>query len=58
LIRHARLRPALTVLSLPVAMIEASFRTPLVSPVGATPLTDSGMLAAGEAAIALAAIAV
>ena len=50
------MRPALPVLPLPVAMIEASFRTLLMSPVGTTPLTDSGLLAAGEAAIALAAI--
>src|SRR5215510_4932271 len=39
-------------------MIQASFRTLLMLPVGATPLTDSGLLAAGEAAIAPAAITV
>jgi len=50
------LRPALTVLPLPVAMIEPSFRTLLMSPVGATSLTESGLLAAGEATVALAAI--
>ena len=52
------MRPATAVLPLPVAMIEASFGTLLMSPVGTTPLTDSGLLAAGEAAITLAVIAV
>jgi hypothetical protein len=52
------LRPATAVLPLPVAMIEPSFGTLLMSPVGTTPLTDSGLLAAAEAAIALTAITV
>ena len=52
------MRPASAVLPLPVAMIELSFRAVLVSPVGAAPLPESGLLAAGEAAIALTAITV
>jgi hypothetical protein len=52
------LRLALAVLPLPVPMIEASFWTLLMSPVGAAPLPDSGLLPAVEAAIALAAITV
>ena len=50
------MRPALPVLPLPVAMIEASFGTLLMSPVGATPLTASGLLPAGEATVALVTI--
>jgi len=57
-IRHARLRAALTVLLLPVAMIEPSFRTLLVSAIGTTPLMEPGLLAAGKAAIALPAVTV
>jgi len=52
------LRPATAVLPLPVAMIEPPFRAVLVSPVGQAPLTATGLLAAGETAIALAAITV
>ena len=55
LIRHA---PALTVLPLPVPMIEPAFRTLLVAAIGAVPLTKPGLLAAGEAAITLSAITI
>jgi hypothetical protein len=58
LIRHARLAPALAVLSLPVAMIEPSLGTLLMAAIGATPLMEAGMMTAGEAAIALSAITV
>jgi len=44
------------VLPLPVAMIEPSFPTLLVSPIGAAPLLAPGLIAAREAAVALAAI--
>ena len=39
-------------------MIEPPFRAVLVSPVGQAPLTATGLLAAGETAIALSAITV
>jgi hypothetical protein len=50
------LRPASAVLPLPVAMIEPTFRTPLVSPIGAAPLPAPGLIAAGAAAVALSTI--
>jgi hypothetical protein len=58
LIRHARLRPALPVLALTVAMIPPSFRTVLVTAVGTAVLMESGLVAAGEAAIALTSVTV
>jgi hypothetical protein len=51
------LRPALTVLPLPVTMIEPPFWTLLVPAIGAAPLAEPGLIAAGGAAIALSAIA-
>jgi hypothetical protein len=39
-------------------MIEPSFRTLLVPAIGAAPLTEASLPAAGEAAIALSAVAV
>ena len=56
MIRHACLRAAPPILPLPVAMIESSFRTLLVSAIGATTLREPGLLAASEAAITLPAI--
>jgi hypothetical protein len=58
LIRHARLRPAVPILALPIAMVQLPFRTPLVKAVGAASLPESGFGAAGEATIALSAITV
>jgi hypothetical protein len=52
------LRAALPILTLPVAMIKPSFRTLLVSAIGATPLVQPGTIAAGAATIALSAITV
>jgi hypothetical protein len=52
------LRPALTVLPLPVAMIEPALWTLLVPAIGAAHLMDPGLIAASEAAVALAAITV
>jgi hypothetical protein len=49
---------ALAVRTLPVAMIEPAFRTPLVTAVGSTTLQALGFRAASRAAIALSAIAV
>ena len=43
---------------MPVAMIEPPFRTALVSLVGLPALTQPGVLATGEATVALAAITV
>jgi hypothetical protein len=61
LIRHARLKlsmaAAFAVSALPVAVIEPPFGTLLMPAVGAPPLLDSRLLAAGHAAIALPAIA-
>ena len=58
MIRHASLvHPAPPVLPLPVPVVQPSFRTVLVSAVGASPLTDSGLFPAGDAAVALAAVA-
>jgi hypothetical protein len=55
LIRHA---PSLTVLALPVAMIEPSFQALLVPPVGTPPLTPAGEFAALSAAITMPSITV
>lgn len=49
---------AFAVGTLPVAVIEPPFGTLLVSPIGAPTLLDSGLLTAGQAAIALTAVAV
>ena len=46
----------MTVLPLPVAMIEPTFRTLLMSPIGAAPLLASGLIAARAAAVALSTI--
>jgi hypothetical protein len=51
------LRPALTVRVLTVTMVVPPFPALLVPAIGATPLMESGLLAAGEAAIALSTIA-
>jgi hypothetical protein len=56
MIRHASLRPAPPVLALAVPMILPSLLTLLVAAIGATPLTEPGLPAASETAIALAAI--
>jgi len=58
LIRHARLRAALTIRPLPVAVIESPFRALLMSAVGAPPLLEPRLVTATEAAISLAAITV
>jgi hypothetical protein len=58
LIRHAHLRAALTILPLPVAVIESPFRALLMSAVGAPPVTKPRLLPATEAAVALTAITV
>jgi hypothetical protein len=58
LIRHARRGQVLPppVLTLPVAMIQQSFRTLLMPTIGTSPLAEPGLLAAGLAAIALPAV--
>jgi hypothetical protein len=56
LIRHASPHPASAVFSLTVPVIEPSFRTLLVTTVGAAPLAKSGSLATDQAAVALSAI--
>jgi hypothetical protein len=58
LIRHARLRAALTILSLSVAVIESPFRALLMSAVGVPPLMEPSLVPATEAAIALTPITV
>lgn len=59
LIRHAHpARLAVSILPLAVAMVQPSFRAPLVPAIGAASLLDSGPIAASGAAIALSAIAV
>ena len=58
MIRHAHLRAALTILPLPVAVIESPFRAPLVTAVGAASLSEPGFRAASKAAIALSTITV
>ena len=61
-VRHARLActlgPALPIFPLPVSVIEPSFRTLLVAAIGATPLTEPSLVAAGQAAITVPAITV
>ena len=60
MIRHAALdcllAPTLPILTLPVAMIESSFGALLMPTISASPLAQPGLLAAGQAAIALSAI--
>jgi hypothetical protein len=60
LIRHGRLllTAAAPVFPLAVAMIEPSFPTLLVTPVGAPPLLATGLFAALDAAVAVSAITV
>jgi hypothetical protein len=60
LIRHARLwlPQAAPVRLLPIAMIEPSFGTPLVAPVGVPPLLAAGLFAALGTAVAMSAITV
>ena len=58
MIRHRRLRPALAVFSLSVAMIESPFQTPLVATVGPSTLAKPRLAPACQAAIALSAITV
>jgi hypothetical protein len=45
------------VLPLPVTMVQPAFRTPLVSAIGRTPLPQSCLVAASDAAVALSAVA-
>lgn len=57
LIRHAcPAGLAVSIFPLPVAMVQSSFRAPLVAAVGAASLLAPGFSAAKEAAIALSAI--
>jgi|SRR5690242_18432359 len=59
LIRHARSAgSALPILPLPIAMIESSFRAPLMAAVGPASLLESGLSTAGTTAIAVSAITV
>ena len=53
MIRHA---PSLAVLALSVAMIESSFRAPLVPPIGTSPLAPACKLAALGTAITMPAV--
>jgi hypothetical protein len=57
MIRHRRLRPALAVFPLAVAMIESSFQTSLVAAVGPPALAKPCLPPACQAAIALSTIA-
>ena len=61
MIRHAAMRcllaPTLPILTLPVAMIESSFGALLMPTISTSPLPQPGLLAAGQAAIALPAVA-
>jgi hypothetical protein len=57
LIRHTRSAPALTVLLLPIPVVEPAFGTLLITAVGRPVLSASGFGAARRAAIALSAIA-
>jgi hypothetical protein len=56
LIRHARVRTSAPILALPVAMVQPSFRTALVTVVGTASLLEPGCGAASRAAIALSAV--
>ena len=62
MIRHAglssRFAPAQPILALPVSMIQPSFRALLVATIGAAPLLETSLLAAGQATVTLAVIAV
>jgi hypothetical protein len=60
LIRHAwlRLPQAAPVRLLAIAMIEPSFGTPLVAPVGGSPLLAAGLFAALGTAVSMAAVTV
>jgi hypothetical protein len=59
LIRHAHPAGlAVSILPLPVAMVQPSFRAPLVPAVRSASLLQPGLSAASRAAIALSAIAV
>ena len=62
MIRHARmccsLIVTLTILTLPVAMIQSSLRTLLVPVIGAAPLMEPGLTPANQTAITLSAVAV
>ena len=62
MIRHAALgcllAPTLPILTLPVAMIESSLGALLMPTIGASPLMEPGLMAAGQAAIALPAVTV
>ena len=57
MIRHARPAPALTVLLLPIPVVEPAFRALLIAVVGSPVLPAPGCGAARRAAIALSAIA-
>ena len=56
MIRHARLAAAFAVVPLTVAMIETSFRALLMAAIGGAPLTQTRLLPARVAAIALSAV--
>jgi hypothetical protein len=58
MIRHAGLTAALTVVPLPVAVVEAAFWTLLMAAIGGAPLAEARMLTATIAAIALAAVTI
>ena len=59
LMRHARpAGPTISIFTLPVAMVEASFRAALVAVVGTAPLLEPGLSTASGAAVALSAITV
>jgi hypothetical protein len=59
LIRHARSRElAMSIVPLPVAMVQTTFRAALVTAVGTALLLDPGLSAATGTAIALSAVAV
>lgn len=59
LIRHAGLRqPVVAIVPLAVPMIQPSVRALLMPAVGAAPLAEPGLHAAGQAAIALSTITV
>jgi hypothetical protein len=57
LIRHARPAPALTVLLLPLPVVESAFQALLIAAIGRPVLPAPGFGAARRAAIALSAIA-
>jgi hypothetical protein len=57
MIRHAGLRPAASIITLTIPMIEFSFGTLLMTAVGRSPLLSAGFIAAVIAAVLLPAIA-